>query len=454
MKKMLFALLIAVFVVMTAFGTANAAWTTGFATAKKILQNSNATTMATQSGVTAIIYTLGAGETLNTNDTLTITLTGGAKFSATAPTLTGSGAGFTIVGSPTGLTTANFRVAEVQNVANVVTLNTNATIFDVSAVTGNVDVSLKAVTSAGGLTIFDKAQTTLTGAAYAFSAPQAMESVFTAASTNVADVSATTGAFKKFTGATLTGTAATFSYTNLSEAVNTAPSGQEISANKVVFNVAGVLTGITSVSGTGCTGSNSAGSTTGGAAGFFLIDTAKTNAYCVNTAAIAPSATVALAPVFTIDGTTAQLARGFTASASLLADGTKWAAHTALTPTALYSITRNGSSFVTNSLGSRNTLKITDRSGGMATAGGAITVTAYDANGVSIPDAGTALLLLNNATTSITGTALAARFPTGTPMRYEFSVESSNIDVTNVKASTDGTFSATTVYTSGVDGAL
>jgi len=454
MKKALLTLLVAAFVLSMGIGTANAAWTSSFTTAKKILQNSNATTLASQSAVNSIAYTLGAGETLNTNDTLVLTLTGGAKFSSTAPTLSGSGTagdgkGFSIVGSATGNTSANFRVAESQLVGNTITVNVQGTIFNVSAVTGNVDVSLAATTSVGSLSIFNSAQSSMTGAAYAFSAPTAMESVYINASTNVADVSATTGAFTKFTGATVTGTAAAFSYSNMSEAVNAAPSGQSTSASKVVFNIAGTLTGITSVSGTGCTGSNSAGTTTGGTANFFLIDTAKTNAYCVNTAEVVQGTPLALAPVFTLDGTTAQSARSFTGSVAALADGTKWTAHTAATATALYSITRNGSSFVTNSVGARNTIKITDRTGALPTAGGAVTITAYDVNGTAIPFSGTAQVILNNATLTLTGTQLAAFFPTGTAMRYDFAIESSSIVVTNVKAATDGTMSATTIYTSG-----
>jgi hypothetical protein len=447
MKKVLYGLLLTVFVLTLSVGSANAAWFTGFATAKKVLANADSTKLTSASAATAIVYILGAGETLNTNDVLVLTLTGGAKFSATAPTLTASGAGFTIVGSPTGLDAANFRVAEVQDVGSAITVNTNGTIFNVGALTGNVDVRLQATTSVGDLPIFNALQSSLTGAAFAFGS-SAMESVQIVAKTDTADVSATTGAFTKFTGATLVGTPAVFDYKNLSEAANTVPNGQQISAGKVIFNISGTLSGITTISGTGCTGSNSAGTQGTGIANFFLIDTAKTNAYCFNTAAIVPQGTVLLAPTFTLDGTTAQAARGFNASVAVLDDGTKWDAHAALAATALYSITRNGSSFVTNSVGARNKIKITDRSGGIGTGGGAISVTARDADGNALTEvAGApALTLLNNATTEILGTDLAARF-TGTPMRYDFSVESSEIVVTNVKYNADQTMNVTTIFT-------
>jgi len=453
MKKVLYALLLTVCVLTMSVGNADAAWTSGFTTAKKILANAGATKITAASAANCIGYTLGAGETLNTNDVLVLTLTGGAKFSATAPTLAGSastGTGFTIVGSATGLTAANFRVAEVQNVGNAITINVESTIFDLSAATGNVDVQLAATTSVGSLPIFSSLQSTKTGATYAFGS-SAMEAVTVTASTDVADVSATVGAYKKFTGGGTAGTAATFIYTNLSEAANTVPNGQEISIGKIVFNVAGTLTGIASITTPGglCTPCDAAGTAiVGGTANTFGITAAKTNAYCYNTAALSPAIGLSLGPVFNLDGTTAQAARSFTALVAVLADGTKWNAHTALAATAIYSITRNGSSFVTNSIGARNTVKITDRSGSIATTGGSITVTAYDAAGTALTAVGSApaLTLASNGTTSITGTDLAARFTGGTPMRYDFSVESPSVIVTNVKSNADGTMNVTTIF--------
>jgi len=289
MKKILYALLLTVFVLTISVGNADAAWTSAFTTAKKILLNANATTLASQSAASSIAYTLGAGESLNTNDTIAITLTGGAKFSATAPTLltTGGTAFASIVGSPAGQTVANFRVSSSALIpTDIIYINVQSTTFDVSAVTGSVDIQITATTSVGGLTIFNALQSSRTGAAFAFSAPSATESVATATSTNVADVSATTGAFKKFTGGAITSTAGAivFAFTNLSDetAGGTAPSGQQVSAGKVVFNIAGSLGGITTISGTGCTGSSAAGvATVPAAANFFTIDAAKANAYCL-----------------------------------------------------------------------------------------------------------------------------------------------------------------------------
>lgn len=104
---------------------------------------------------------------------------------------------------------------------------------------------------------------------------------------------------------------------------------------------------------------------------------------------------------------------------------------------------------------SRSTVKITDASGVLSSAA-AITVTAWDVNGTSIPEStsAAALTLASNGTTTITGADLAARFPTGTPALYEFTVGSSQYIITNVTANTAGTLTIPSVYTSGVAGGI
>ncbi len=110
------------------------------------------------------------------------------------------------------------------------------------------------------------------------------------------------------------------------------------------------------------------------------------------------------------------------------------------------------SNFVSNSIGSRNTLKVTDMSGTIASAGIAITVAAWDATGKAIPESTSAapMKLNNHGTTTIAGSSLTARFPSGTPMTYEFTIASPKLIVSNVKNSSDGTLNIPTVYTIGV----
>lgn len=107
---------------------------------------------------------------------------------------------------------------------------------------------------------------------------------------------------------------------------------------------------------------------------------------------------------------------------------------------------------VTNSVGTLNTIKITDMSGSLSAAGGTIAVNAWDSYGRKLFESESAvpLRVYNHKTTIISGTELASRFSTGSPSAYEFSIYSSAVVITNVKNSSDGTLNIPTVYTSGV----
>ena len=108
--------------------------------------------------------------------------------------------------------------------------------------------------------------------------------------------------------------------------------------------------------------------------------------------------------------------------------------------------------FALNTVGPLSTVKITDMSGSLSSSGSAITVSAWDASGNTLTQSASAtpLMLNNHGTTTIAGTDLMARFPTGTPMTYQFGVSSSQYIITNVKNSTDGTISVPIVFTSGI----
>ena len=115
-----------------------------------------------------------------------------------------------------------------------------------------------------------------------------------------------------------------------------------------------------------------------------------------------------------------------------------------------FTIAQSGWTY-SNSIGVLNTIKITDMSGSLSSSGGTITVKAWDANGNVIPESSSAaaLKLYNNGTTAISGSVLAARFPTGTPALYALSADSSKYIITNVKSSSDGTLNVPNGYTSG-----
>ena len=108
--------------------------------------------------------------------------------------------------------------------------------------------------------------------------------------------------------------------------------------------------------------------------------------------------------------------------------------------------------FVSNSIGNYNTIKVSDMSGTLPASGSPISVKAWDANGSALTESGSAapLVLYSHGTTSISGSTLTARFPTGSPMIYEFTVQSVKVLITNVKSSTDGKLNVPVAYTSGV----
>ncbi len=106
---------------------------------------------------------------------------------------------------------------------------------------------------------------------------------------------------------------------------------------------------------------------------------------------------------------------------------------------------------ITNSVGPRNSIKITDVAGSLPAGGASVTVQAWDADGNVVPESGSAspLRLSNNETITLAGTSLAARFTTGSPMAYEFIVDSPKVIITNVKSSADGTLNIPSGYTVG-----
>jgi hypothetical protein len=110
------------------------------------------------------------------------------------------------------------------------------------------------------------------------------------------------------------------------------------------------------------------------------------------------------------------------------------------------------SNFVSNSIGARNTIKVTDMSGTIVSSGIPITVMAWDVSGNAIPESTSAvpLKLYSHGTTTIAGASLPARFPSGTPMTYKFIIASPMLVVSNVKNSSDGTLNIPTVYMIGV----
>ncbi len=108
---------------------------------------------------------------------------------------------------------------------------------------------------------------------------------------------------------------------------------------------------------------------------------------------------------------------------------------------------------VSNTIGNLNVIKISDLSGGLSTDGENINVKAWDVNGMALPESvnASAIKLLNHATTVITGSDLAGRFPSGMPMLYEFSIDAALMLITNLKDSTDSAVRVPISYSRGMN---
>jgi hypothetical protein len=95
-------------------------------------------------------------------------------------------------------------------------------------------------------------------------------------------------------------------------------------------------------------------------------------------------------------------------------------------------------------------------SGALAATGATINVNAWDAGGKWLTESeyAPALKIYNNRTTIMTGADLMARFPTATPVKYGFSVESSKYIITNLTGNASGTINVPSTYTNGVAGGI
>lgn len=127
-----------------------------------------------------------------------------------------------------------------------------------------------------------------------------------------------------------------------------------------------------------------------------------------------------------------------------------------------YVYTSGTTTYATNFVSSKTSIKISDFSGDISekplSGGGAATinVSAWDADGNAIAESGSAipLTLTNNGTTTISGPDLMARFPSGTPASYEITIGSLQYVVTSLMANIEGTISIPTIYTIGAAGGI
>jgi hypothetical protein len=233
-----------------------------------------------------------------------------------------------------------------------------------------------------------------------------------------------------------------FQITSNSAASATSIPAQYVSANKILYTLTGDFTGVTSISEntTGLlTGADCAtGTPIAADVNKFTKNAAGTAACAVNTAGTGTTNPVNALVSLTVDGITPQTQRSFTLETKLLADGA-FAAHTIRAASNFITINRDGTFFSSNSTGPLNNIKITDHSGILPVAGGAITVTAFNPSGVAVSALAAPAIptvVMNNATAVINGGDLLAKFPGAN--RFDVIVESNAANITNVKNTATG----------------
>ncbi len=444
--------------------SAMAAWTAGSTTTRTVIIQStaNVTGIPANAVDAAFLLTTSPQQSLTVNDQVIFTLTGGAKFTG-IPVLSSSAAdaAFAFDGffEADGVTAAasgpviKFHATDGLTVAgSTISLNTTGNIFNLSGVSAGTSVDLAITTkNVVGSVINSINNLPMAGQ----STSDAIVPLFIGSNllsctdsqvVSAANTAEVTQGFKLFNdGFTpLIGDALTYT-----TASNAASPAVPIAANKIVYKIVGDFNGVTTVTASGVTGSNNAGSTTGGTVGQFLINAAKTEAYATNTVDLAGGATLALAPQFTIDGTTSQPARSFTLTTSVLQDTVNlWTAHEVACDAASYTINRNGSSFLTNFVGSANKIRITDVSGNIPAGSGNITVLAWNASGALVPlTSGSTFAIVplaSRQTRVINGADLNAAYPGA--IHFEFAVESPAIEATGQKI-VNGAVVSTETYT-------
>lgn len=440
-------------------------WTAGASNVSVLIGANSAMLYAAQSGGTAPAYTIteGEGGALAAGGFVTLKLTGGAVFTATAmaaPVIASApGASLAVAdGGTAGYNYVKYVVvgSGIASGATITFNTTTANCLNVYGVTNNanVDVNVSIINSSNVPYTTEKSFYADRNV-YLFTGVNlfAIANNNNAVLTDTADVLATTGPFTKFINNTLVGQQLTFSTTTPIIGAGLTIPTVKINKKKILVTLAGDFGGISKVTCTNYTGSDSTGTPTG-TVGQFSIAADKQHAYAVYNLDYLGGGTAAplvLNPKFYIDGTTTQIKRSFTCQFENLEDAPTWVATVWQAAQTNYKIDRNGMSFTANSLGPLNTIKISDKSGNVSAGGGKVIITAYDVNGTKLSEvAGApALLIQNYETLQLTGDVMAARF-TGTPMMYEVAVASTNAIVTNVKKTAEGFGS--TVYTNSDGG--
>jgi len=393
-----------------------------------------------------IIVQLGATEALSVDDSVDITLSAGTFDAAVvAGNLTNGGTVAVASGGAIGDSTVKFRVTATGGANDTLTI-TGITI-DASSVPDNgtisVQVDMKGFVGGESTNLFSTPLTALgisKQPVYTVAISDTTAGTFEVA-TGFTTLTSATGTTNATTGVSTSSDPADVTLTQnpvfagaLTNQTTTGVPAAEPIIGDILYTISGPMTGVSGIACTACTGSTSAGvaSTATTAANAFVIDSANSAAYAVS-GALDQDFTFAFA------GDTVMSPASFTVNVTTTTDAVGGFLASTVGGGAIATFGRNGSSFATNSFGSKNKLTITDHSGvtGAGGADGAITLTAYDADGAAVTCTGLTIPNVEaNATVTIQGADVLAACPGA--KRIDGIVNSTTINVTNVKITSDG----------------
>ena len=446
---------------LVAAGIATAVFATGAAQAATINNPSTAlapaagNTVTNESVLTVItpantVVTLGAGESLSIDDSVTFTLSTGTFGTLVGGNLTsagGIGVGgetYALVSGGAGSNSATFRVTgAASNSGATLTLSGHTITGTGLAADSTILVTVDMSGFVGG------AATALYGTPITQINTQlepAMAAVVTAAGTaGVFDVASGFSTLTVGTGtiagafSTLNSIATITTTASLAAVANNNAAGFPIGApdpSATLIAISGPMSGVDRISSGGTNATNIAGvNTTNPASLGFGINVASNTAFGTQIATGASNLEI------TFDGTTAYDVSGYSAVVARLPDvAGGYGANANIGGGSLFSFTRNGTAFASNSVGRLSTLTITDRSNNLGAGGanGGIAITAYDQAGNMVA-CGAGLVIDNlsgNGTVTIQGADIVDNCPG--VKRVDGVVNSTSIYVTNTKKSSTG----------------
>jgi len=442
---------------LVAAGIATAVFATGAAQAATINNPSTALAPAAGKAVTNesvltvitpadTIVTLGAGESLSIDDSVTFTLNAGTFGTIAGGNLTAgpaNGETYALVSGGAGSNSATFRVTGAPSAAAAVLTLSGHTITGTGVAANSsilVTVDMSGFVGGAATALYGTPITQINT-----SLVPAMAAVVTAAGTaGVFDVANGFTALTAGTGNTVAGVS---TFNGLADVTTTASAAAVVGNNTAgvpagapdpaatLIAISGPMNGVAGIDSPNTNATNALGVLAAPPATGFGIDVGS------NTAWGTQIGTGATAITISFDGTTSYDVSSYSATVSRLPDvANGYGANANIGSGSLFSFTRNGTAFTSNSVGALNKLTITDRSGGLGGTGadGGIAISAFDAAGNAVT-CGAGLVIPNvpnNGTVTVQGADIQDNCPGA--KRIEGIVNSTNIYVSNTKKTEDG----------------